>query len=152
MRSGKAALVLITTSFIALTGSPCYAEIAVSANDGKMVLENGVATVRKQPLPDTVSIIDLSGAAPHIVAEIRAPASVVGPPPSVAVASDDEIRQQRNLAAQVDNPTDLVQPRGEGPTYTPRRTTVFEKYRRGEESATVYVNPDKGKISDIGAK
>jgi pilus assembly protein CpaD len=59
---------------------------------------------------------------------------------------------QHNLAAQVDNPTDLVQPRGEGPTYTPRRTMVFEKYRRGEESATIYVNPDKGKLSDIGAK
>jgi pilus assembly protein CpaD len=59
---------------------------------------------------------------------------------------------QRNFAAQVDNPSDLVQPRGEGPAYMPRRTTVLEKYRRGEESATVYVNPDKGKISDIGAK
>jgi pilus assembly protein CpaD len=59
---------------------------------------------------------------------------------------------QRNFAAQVDNPADLVQPRGEGPTYTARRTMVLEKYRRGEESATVYVNPDKGKISDIGAK
>jgi pilus assembly protein CpaD len=59
---------------------------------------------------------------------------------------------QRNLAAQVDNPADLVQPRGEGPAYTPRRTMVFEKYRRGEEPSTVYVNPDKGKLSDIGAK
>jgi len=57
---------------------------------------------------------------------------------------------QRNFAAQVDNPADLVQPRGEGPTYTPRRTMVFEKYRRGQDSATVYANPDKGKISDIG--
>jgi hypothetical protein len=54
MRSGKAARALITTSFIALTGSPGYAEIAVSANDGKMVLENGVATVRKEALPYTV--------------------------------------------------------------------------------------------------
>ena len=73
MRSGKAALALITTSFIALTGSACYAEIAVSANDGKMVLENGVATVRKEPLPDTVSIIELSGALPRVVAELSAP-------------------------------------------------------------------------------
>jgi pilus assembly protein CpaD len=56
---------------------------------------------------------------------------------------------QRNLVAQIDNPADLVQPRGEGPTYTPRRTMVLEKYRRGEESATVYVNPDRGKISDV---
>lgn len=89
MRSGKAALALITTSFIALTGSACYAEIAVSANDGKMVLENGVATVRKEPLPDTVSIIELSGTSPRIVAELPAPASVVGPPSSVAIAPDE---------------------------------------------------------------
>jgi pilus assembly protein CpaD len=59
---------------------------------------------------------------------------------------------QRNLAAQVDNPADLVQPRGEGPTYTPRRTTVLEKYRSGAGPATVYPNPNEGKITDIGAK
>jgi hypothetical protein len=89
MRSGKATLALITTSFIALAGPACYAEIAVSANDGKMVLEDGVANVRKAPMPDTVSIIDLSGPSPHIVAELPAPASVVGPPASVAVAPDE---------------------------------------------------------------
>jgi DNA-binding beta-propeller fold protein YncE len=89
MRSSKAALALVTTSFIALAGSACYAEIVVSANDGKMVLENGVATVRKEPLPDTVSIIDLSGSSPRMIAELPAPASVVGPPPSVAIAPDE---------------------------------------------------------------
>lgn len=89
MRSGKATRALITTSFIALAGPACYAEIAVSANDGKMVLEDGVANVRKVPMPDTVSIIDLSGPSPRIVAELPAPASVVGPPASVAVAPDE---------------------------------------------------------------
>jgi DNA-binding beta-propeller fold protein YncE len=89
MRCSNAALALITTSLIALAGSAANAEIAVSANDGKMVLENGVATVRKEPLPDTVSIIDLSGSAPHVVAELPAPASVVGPPASVAIAPDE---------------------------------------------------------------
>ena len=64
-RSGPSDLTeLITACFIALAGSACYAEIVVSANDGKMVLENGVPTVRKEPLPDTVSIIDLSSASP----------------------------------------------------------------------------------------
>ena len=38
---------------------------------------------------------------------------------------------QRNLAAMVDNPADLVQPRAETPAYTMRRTTVMEKYRAG---------------------
>lgn len=57
---------------------------------------------------------------------------------------------QRNLAAMVDNPSDLVQPRSETPTYTARRTTVLEKYRRGESTATVYTDATKGKISEVG--
>src|SRR5439155_11643912 len=89
MRCSKAALALVTTSIIALAGSTSNAEIAVSANDDKMVLENGVATVRKEPLPDSVSIIDLSGASPHVVAELRAPRSVIATPSSVAVAPDE---------------------------------------------------------------
>ena len=59
---------------------------------------------------------------------------------------------QRNLAAQVDNPADLVQPRGETPTYTPRRTTVFERYRSGASPETIYPNPHQEKLSDVGAK
>jgi pilus assembly protein CpaD len=57
---------------------------------------------------------------------------------------------QRNLAAMVENPADLVQPRGEGPSYTGRRTTVLDKYHRGESSATTYPDADKGKISSLG--
>lgn len=57
---------------------------------------------------------------------------------------------QRNLAAMVDNPADLVQPRGESAGYTPRRTYVIDQYKRGQDSATVYRNPNNGKISDVG--
>jgi pilus assembly protein CpaD len=57
---------------------------------------------------------------------------------------------QRNLAAMVENKADLVQPRGEVPPYTGRRTTVLDKYHRGESSATVYPDKEKGKISDLG--
>ncbi len=39
---------------------------------------------------------------------------------------------QRNLAAMVDNPADLVQPRAETPPYQMRRTTVMEAYRRAK--------------------
>jgi pilus assembly protein CpaD len=56
---------------------------------------------------------------------------------------------QHNLAAQVENPADLVQPRGESPAYTPRRTTVIEKYRAGVSTATISANPNAGKISDV---
>jgi len=57
---------------------------------------------------------------------------------------------QRNLAALVDNPADLVQPRGEAPVYTARRTNVLDKYRQGQSTSTIYPNANMGKISDIG--
>ena len=57
---------------------------------------------------------------------------------------------QRNLAAQVANPADLVQPRGEGPVLASRRNTVTEKYRKGEPTPTQSQDANKGKISDLG--
>jgi pilus assembly protein CpaD len=57
---------------------------------------------------------------------------------------------QRNLAAMVENPADLVQPRGETPIHAGRRSVVLDKYRKGESTATVYPEADKGKISDLG--
>ena len=42
---------------------------------------------------------------------------------------------QRNLAAMIDNPADLAQPRPETPPYTARRTASFEKYRKGTSTA-----------------
>ena len=57
---------------------------------------------------------------------------------------------QRNLAAMVDNPSDLVQPRPETPAYTPRRSIAFEKYRKGTTTATTYPESDKAKLSDTG--
>ena len=50
----------------------------------------------------------------------------------------------------MDNPADLVQPRAEDPSYSPRRTTVVERYRAGMSTQTVYPNPNEGKISDVG--
>jgi len=57
---------------------------------------------------------------------------------------------QRNLAAMIDNPSDLVQPRSETPAYTMRRNEAFEKYRKGEPTATQYPDGEKAKLSDAG--
>jgi pilus assembly protein CpaD len=57
---------------------------------------------------------------------------------------------QRNLAAMVDNPSDLAQPRSETPAYTTRRTEAFQKYRAGSTTATNYPEGDKAKLSDTG--
>jgi pilus assembly protein CpaD len=57
---------------------------------------------------------------------------------------------QRNLAAMVDNPSDLVQPRSETPPYTARRVNAYEKYKKGTTTATTYPESDKAKLSDTG--
>jgi pilus assembly protein CpaD len=57
---------------------------------------------------------------------------------------------QRNLAAMIDNPADLEQPRPETPAYTARRTAGFEKYRKGDSSTTTYPEAEKAKLSDTG--
>jgi pilus assembly protein CpaD len=57
---------------------------------------------------------------------------------------------QRNVAAMVDNPSDLVQPRPETPPYTARRSEAFEKYRKGTTTTTTYPEADKAKLSDTG--
>ncbi len=64
---------------------PAAAQIAVSANDHKVRLDNGTVKVVPNPTPDTVTVIDLKTYPPTIIAEVNAPASVVGPPLSVAV-------------------------------------------------------------------
>src|SRR5712671_1874104 len=57
---------------------------------------------------------------------------------------------QRNMAAMVDNPSDLVQPRSETPAYTTRRTEAFEKYRKGNPTTTTYPEAERAKLSDTG--
>ena len=65
------------------------AQIAVSANDNKIVNSEGRSVVVENAPPDTITIINLSASPPKVIAEIQAPASVVGPPTSVAVAPDE---------------------------------------------------------------
>ena len=58
---------------------------------------------------------------------------------------------QRNLAAMVDEPADLVQPRAETRANSMRRTTVMEKYRQGVDTATQEsATSTAAKISDVG--
>jgi pilus assembly protein CpaD len=57
---------------------------------------------------------------------------------------------QRNMAAMIDNPADLVQPRPETPAYTERRSEGFDKYRKGNATSTQYPEADKAKLSDAG--
>lgn len=57
---------------------------------------------------------------------------------------------QRNLAAMVANPVDLVQPRGETPAYAGRRSVALDKWRQGSSPSGTYDGYDKAKISEVG--
>jgi DNA-binding beta-propeller fold protein YncE len=78
-------------SLAALMSAACgaSAQLALSANDGKAVLVDGVNTVPANPPPDSVAVIDLGSTPPKVVAEMPVPTSVVGPPSSVAIARDE---------------------------------------------------------------
>jgi DNA-binding beta-propeller fold protein YncE len=82
------------------------AQLAVSANDNKVVLVNGVSTVVQNPPPDTIAIIDLKQFPPKVLAEIEVPVSVAGPPLSVALTPDESLALV--TAAMKINPDDLT--------------------------------------------
>jgi DNA-binding beta-propeller fold protein YncE len=67
------------------------AQIAVSANDNKVKLNNGKVDVVKTPPADTISVIDLGANPPKLLSEIDVPNSVVGPPLNVAITPKQEI-------------------------------------------------------------
>ena len=82
--------VIVALGSVALV-SPSHAQIAVSANDNKVVNVNGAVKVVPNPPPDTVAIIDLKASPPRVIAEVQAPVSVVGPPLSVAITPDESL-------------------------------------------------------------
>jgi DNA-binding beta-propeller fold protein YncE len=69
--------------------SAAEAQLAISVNDNKVVLVNGAVQVVQNPAPDTLTVLDLTGGSPKVIAEIAVPASVVGPPLSVAITPDE---------------------------------------------------------------
>jgi DNA-binding beta-propeller fold protein YncE len=62
------------------------AQIAVSGNDGKQLAPGDPADTRTT---DNVVIIDISTDRPRVLSTLAAPASMIGPPTSVAVAPDE---------------------------------------------------------------
>jgi len=90
MKAQRRVFVLVLLAVLALaTSAP--AQLAVTSNDNKVMLDNGTVKIVQNPAPDTVTIIDLKASPPRVVAEIAAPGSVVGPPLSVALTPDESL-------------------------------------------------------------
>jgi pilus assembly protein CpaD len=54
-----------------------------------------------------------------------------------------------NMAAQVANPEDLIRPRDSTPVDAQRRDTVFDKYRKGENTASAKEDQATGAVSKV---
>jgi DNA-binding beta-propeller fold protein YncE len=82
--TGVAALALAS-----LLTCTAQAQIAISANDGKAGIDDGKSIVNQNPQADYITIFDLGQKPPKVIGEVmNVPASVVGPPQSVAIAKD----------------------------------------------------------------
>ena len=77
---------------LALLATPAAADLAISVQDSKAMLENGVA--KTNPKPDTrdhAVILDMSASPPKIVGRVDLPATVVGPPVAAAISRDESL-------------------------------------------------------------
>ena len=90
MKAQRRVLILAAIVLFALA-SAAHAQLAVTSNDNKVMLDNGSVKIVQNPAPDTVTIIDLKASPPRVVAEIAVPGSVVGPPLSVALTPDESL-------------------------------------------------------------
>lgn len=140
-RAAGLAAGLLALPLFALSAS---AQIAVSANDNKAVLVDGVNQVPIDPKPDTVTILDLSGGTPKVVAEIKAQTSVVGPPSSVAVARDEsfalvtaatKVDPNDNKKTAPDNKVSVIDLKASPPA-------VLAVVEAGAGAAGVAISPD----------
>jgi len=63
--------VFILAAIVVLAAAPAaQAQLAVTSNDNKVMLDNGTVKIVQNPAPDTVTILDLTASPPRVVAEI----------------------------------------------------------------------------------
>jgi DNA-binding beta-propeller fold protein YncE len=88
---GQLGFGVVALIVVGLAAPRAEGQVAVSANDNKLMLVNGTATVVRNPAPDTLTIMDLRSSPPRVLAEIPVPTSVVGPPVSAAISPDESL-------------------------------------------------------------
>jgi DNA-binding beta-propeller fold protein YncE len=87
----RASLLAVALSLLPWLAADVGAQIAVSANENKVVNLNGTNTVIENAPPDTVTILDLGASPPKVLGEVQTGTSVVGVPQSVAISQDESI-------------------------------------------------------------
>ncbi len=73
---------LVCATAMTLLAGAARAELAISAHDGKQIRED------KGPTKDQIVMISFGAGKPKVIGSVEAPASMIGPPTSIAVARD----------------------------------------------------------------
>ena len=77
---------------LSVLSSPAWpSHLVLSANDGKYPHVDGAYKVAASPVPDTLTILDVSRMPPRVVAEIEVKHGVIGPPTGVALTPDEKL-------------------------------------------------------------
>ncbi len=97
-------LLLAGAAALGLLASPAGAQVVISANDAKVTLVNGVATVVQNPVPDSITVMDIANGQVRVRGNVAVPTSVVGPPLTVAISPDEKLAVV--TANQVIDPAD----------------------------------------------
>ena len=80
---------LFTTNLQAQAPAPAPSrQLLITANENKLELRNGLATVMPDNPADSISIFDVAVTPARRVAQVNVPVSVIGPPQSVALTPD----------------------------------------------------------------
>lgn len=137
------------------SGSPNAGAAAVALSDVRDILSaNGVTDLAYTPYRASGS----DGGAPLILSfkHYVATPTACGDwsmdyafDPSNGLPPNHGCATQNNLAAMVADPADLVGPRTMAPADAERRSTVLEKYRAGEATATQRSEQDSGAVSEV---
>ena len=163
---------LLLATALLLPALAARADIAISSNDAKVTLVNGVGTAIPNPPTDTITVIDVKSYPPKIIATVDVPGSVAGPPQAVAIAADESwaivsaaTRQDPagtsglsldNKISVIDlkaNPPRVVQTLSAGAGATVVRFTPDEKLvliaNRGAGTVSVFTVKDK-RLEPVG--
>ncbi|HEY2008304.1 MAG TPA: beta-propeller fold lactonase family protein [Rhizomicrobium sp.] len=137
-KTGIAALSLLLAMSAAAS-----AEIAVSANDGKQTKAGDIVA---GPQPDSISVLDISGAQVKVIGSVAAPAAMIGPPAAVAVSKDSRfalVTVCQKLDGMNLMPDDLVEVVDLSDPTHPR---VVQTAHAGPGASGVSISPD-GKLA-----
>lgn len=124
---------------------PARADIAVSANDGKQVLDDGRQVVPNPLVPDSVSILEFGGGTLRVVATVAAPASVIGPPRSVAI-TPDRAYAIVTCARRVRSDGKDIQPDDRVSVIDLRTATIVSTVRAGAGASGVAIDPSGRRV------